>query len=56
LPLSYFLGCLNPSVRQARRQDFAAGGPKSQGDHIFKYNIGCTEQPGGQIWNGGHRF
>ena len=42
---------------QARRQDFAAGGPKTtRGATFLKYNIGCMQQPWGQTWNGGHRF
>ena len=43
---------------QARRQDFAIGGSKEQkgGGHIFKYDIGCMQQPEGQTWNGGDRF
>jgi len=33
------------------------GGAKShKGDHISKHNIGCTQQPASQTWNGGHRF
>jgi len=34
---------------RTRRQDFAAGGDKyRKGGIIFKYNIGCMQQPGGQ--------
>ena len=33
------------------------GGKKTEGGHIFKIMyFGCMQQPGGQIWNGGHRF
>ena len=39
---------------QARRQDVAAGGPKTRSGATFlKYNIGCMQQPVGQTWNGG---
>jgi len=42
---------------QARRQDFAAGGPKTtRGVHSFKYNIGCMQQPVGQHKMGEHKF
>jgi len=40
------------------------GGPKTrrrgqkpkEGATFLKYCIGCMQQPGGQTWNGGHRF
>jgi len=49
---------------QARIQDLAAGGPKTRkrgqepegGATFLTYSIGCMQQPGGQTWNGGHRF
>jgi len=41
------------ALRQTGRQDFVAGGVKNhKGTTSFKYNIGCTQQPGCQTWNG----
>jgi len=50
--------------QQARRQDLAAGGPKTRsrgqkpegGATFSKYSNGCMQQPVGQTWNWGHRF
>jgi len=49
---------------QARRQDFAAGGPKTRwrgqklegGGTFLKYSIGCMQQPGAkrEMGGGGH--
>jgi len=48
---------LNWMLEQARRQDLAAAGAKNQkGSTFLKYSIGFMQQPGGQTWNGGHRF
>jgi len=42
------------AMRQDRRQDVAAGGPKTKrGGTFLKYSIGCMQQPMGQTWNGG---
>jgi len=44
-------------VWQARRQVFAANGPKAtRGATFFKYNIGCMQHPGAKHEMGGHRF
>ena len=33
------------------------GGQKPEGGATYlKHSIGCMQQPGGQTWNGGHRF
>jgi len=48
------------SYRQARRQNLAAGGPKTRRGQkpeeeatFLKYSIGCMQQPVGQTWNWG---
>jgi len=36
-------------LSHARRQDFAAGGPKiTKGATFLKYSMGCMQQPGGR--------
>jgi len=50
-----------PVAHQARRQDLAAGGPKTRrrgqkperGATFLKYCIRCMQQPGSQTWNEG---
>jgi len=49
--------CLRGSLKPGPSPRFPAGRPKTRrGATFFKYNIGCMQQPGGQTWNGGHRF
>jgi len=42
------------STREGQKPD--GGAKKQQGGTFLKYSIGCMQQPGGQMWNGGNRF
>jgi len=45
---------MQQQFQQTRRQDLAAGGPKTRrGATFLKYSIGCMQQPVGQTRNGG---